>query len=170
MRPIGVVVLLVLVALVQVTVAPLFPLRGALPDVPLVALALLAALAGPMPVMIGLPLLAVCLGFVSDRSPALLLLAYLPLLPLASALGQAALPPSRYARLVVAGAGTGLWARTVLAAGAIAQGADFAAGGLLSQLLLPGLVLDLSLLALTCLAMRALGWEVQELSLQRRGY
>ena len=170
MKPIGLVALLVFVALAQVTVAPLFPVRGALPDFALIALALLAAWAGPTPVMVGLPLLALSLGFVSDRSAALLLLAYIPLLPLASALGQSGLPLNRYVRLVLAGAATGAWARSMLAAGAIAQGADFATGVILRDLLVPGLALDLSLLALTCLSMRAFGWEVQELSLQRRSY
>jgi len=161
---------LLLAALAQVTVASLFPWQAALPDLALLTLLLFAAFGGPVTVMVGLPLLALSLGFASDRAPALILLAYLPLLPMASSLERSALPLNRYATWLLAGVATGAWARVVLALGAIAQGASADLSAVVFRLVLPGLVLDGLLLSLVYLPARALGWEARGPSLQRAGW
>ncbi|MGI8926741.1 MAG: hypothetical protein ACR2HN_08880 [Tepidiformaceae bacterium] len=170
MKAVAVVVVLVFAALAQVTVASLFPWRGALPDLALMALVLFAAFRGPVPVMAGLPILALSLGFVSGRAPSLLLLAYLPLLPLAYALEEAAVPLNRYVRLLIAGCGTGAWARLVLALGVIAQGAPFDFSVLITDLIVPGLFLDAALLTVSYLPLRAVGCEPQGLALRGGRY
>ncbi len=158
---------LLLAALAQVTVASLFPWQAALPDLALLTLLLFAAFAGPATVMVGLPLLALSLGFASDRSPALILLAYLPLLPIAASLEQTALPLNRYTTWLLAGLATGAWARVVLALGAIAQGASADLSVVVFRLVLPGLVLDGLLLSMVYLPVRAFGWEARGPSLQQ---
>ncbi|MBI5948202.1 MAG: hypothetical protein HY875_08695 [Chloroflexi bacterium] len=158
---------LLLAALAQVTVASLFPWQAALPDLALLTLLLFAAFAGPATVMVGLPLLAISLGFASDRSPALILLAYLPLLPIASGLEQSAVPLNRYTTWLIAGLATGAWARLILAFGAIAQGASADLGSLAFRLVLPGLILDGLLLSMVYLPIRAFGWEGRGPSLQQ---
>lgn len=159
--------LVVLTALAQVSVAPLFPISAASPDYALVALVILTVFAGPTTVMVALPLMALFLGFASDRSPGLLLMAYLPLLPLALYLEDSRVPLNRYAEMAVAGMATGAWARLVLAFGAIAGGADPSFGAIVGQLVIPGLILDFALLTLVYAPFRLLGWTGRGMSLQR---
>lgn len=167
MKALGVCLLVVLTALAQVSVAPLFPLSAAIPDYALVTLVILTVFAGPATVMLALPLMALSLGFASDRSPGLLLLAYLPLLPLSLYVEEARVPLNRYAQMAVAGVATGAWARTLLALGAIVGGADPAFGALAGQLVIPGVFLDLALLTLVYVPLRLLGWTGRGMSLQR---
>lgn len=162
--------LVVLAALVQVTVAPLFPLRGAVADAGLVTLLALAAAMGPRVALWAVPLFALTLSWVTDRSPGLLLLAYLPLLPLAYFLEGVRLPMGRLSRALAAGAATGLWARGLLAGGAMAQGASFALSQLVTTVLVPGLAFDLVLVAGLYLFLRLAGREPRSLSLARTGW
>ena len=167
MKAVGVCLLVVVTALAQVSVAPLFPFSAAVPDYVLVVLVILTVFAGPTTVMLALPLMAICLGFASDRSPGLLLIAYLPLLPLALYGEETRVPLNRYAQIVLAGLATGAWARTLLAFGAIAGGAEPAFGAIVGQLVIPGLFLDFALLTLVYAPFRLLGWSGRGMSLQR---
>lgn len=167
MKAVGVVLLVVLVSLAQVSVAPLFPVSAAIPDWALVTLVMLAVFAGPNTVMLALPLMAICVGFDSDREPGLLLMAYLPLLPLALFIEESRLPVNRYAQMTLAGVATGIWARTILALGAIAGGAEPAIGTLAFGLLVPGLLVDFVLLTVVYTPFRVFGWSGRGMSLQR---
>ena len=167
MKALGVVLLVIVAALAQVSVAPLFPVSAAVPDYALVTLVILTVFAGPATVMLALPLMAICLGFASDRSPGLLLMAYLPLLPVALYVQDSRLPLNRYAEMTVAGVATGVWARTLLAFGAIAGGANPSFGAIIGQLVIPGLFLDFALLTLVYAPFRLLGWSGRGMSLQR---
>lgn len=170
MRALAIFVLIVTVALAQVTVAPLFPIAAAVPDLALITLLLLAVFAGPKTVMVAMPLLAIFLGFASERAPGLLVLAYLPSLPLAYMLEEASLPINRFFRLLVVCGVTGLWVRSIMAMSSIAQGADFAVADLISDLLVPGLFLDLALLTIAYLPFRLIGLTSRGMTLQRGGY
>lgn len=167
MRQLSIVVLVVITAVTQVSVAPLFPVSAAVPDIALVTLVILTVFAGPTTVMFGLPLMAICVGFDSDRQPGLLLMAYLPLLPLALFLEESRIPLNRYAQMALAGMATGAWARSVLAFGAIAGGADPAFGAIIGQLVIPGLFLDFALLTVVYAPVRLLGWTGRGMTLQR---
>ncbi|MFN0148044.1 MAG: hypothetical protein ACKVT1_16185 [Dehalococcoidia bacterium] len=162
-------VTVLLAALVQVTVVPLFPLGGAVADAALLTLAGVALFMGPHAAMIALPALCLFLGFASDRSPGLLLIAYLPLLPLAGAVEEARLPANRFVRLLLAVVVAGVWARVVLSGSAFVQGAAFAPGPLLTDVVIPGLVLDAILLSLLYLPPRLAGWSPESLTLRRMG-
>jgi hypothetical protein len=169
-KAILVLLLIVATAMVQVTVAPLFPISGAVPDFALVLLVTLAVFAGPRAAMLAIPFTAIFVGFATDRAPGLLIIAYLPLLPLALGLQEWRVPLNQYMRVLAAGGGTGLWIRVVLALAAIAQGADVAAGALVFQVLLPGLFLDLALLTIAYAPFRLIGWSGRGMNLQRGGF
>jgi hypothetical protein len=154
-------------AVMQVAVSPLFPVSAAVPDVALVTLVMLAVFAGPTTVMAGLPLMALFIGFDSGRQPGLVLMAYLPLLPIALFLEESRVPLNRFLQMSLAGVVTGAWARTMMAFGAIAGGAEPALGVLGGQLVLPGMVLDFALLALVYAPVRLLGWSGRGMRLQR---
>jgi len=162
--------LLVTVTVADVTVAPLFPIRGASPDFALVTLMMLAVFSGPRTVMVALPVLSVLLGFSTDRAPGLLLLGYLPLLPLAAYLDRGPLPLNRYAQVLAVGVATGLWARLLLAFGAIAQGADLQISALLADVLVPGFFLDVGLITIVYFPFRLVGWSPRQMTLQRGGF
>jgi hypothetical protein len=166
----GIGLLVLLAVLGQVTVASLFPIAGAVADFPLVTLLLLSVFAGPRPVLIALPIAAVMLGFASDRAPGLLLLAYLPLPPLAYLLDESPLPLNHYGRTALTCLGVGLWLRLVLALGAVAQGADMAVGVLVRDVMLPGAFLDLALLSVAYIPCRFIGWSGRGMTLQRSGW
>lgn len=170
MKALLVVTLAVVVAIGQVTVAPLFPMGAATFDFALLTLALFMVFAGPRTVMVAVPLTALLLGFTSGHSPALLLLAYLPLLPASAYVAGLQLPLSRYAQLLLVGTATGMFARLVLSLAAMAQGADFDLSGLAWQVLVPGLFLDACLLTIAYFPLRIVGWEPQRISLQRGGF
>lgn len=158
-----------LAVLGQVTVAPLFPVSAALPDFVLVALTLVLVYRGPRVAMVALPLAAIWLAFASNRAPGLLVLAYLPLLPLCVVAEQVSVPLNRSAHVLAAAALTGLWARLVLAISAMLQGADPAITAVIGRLLLPGLLLDLALVALLYFPLRLL-LAVRPLTLQRSAW
>ncbi len=161
---------LVLVALLQVTAAPLFPLAGATVDFGLLFLGGVAVFLGPRWAMVCLPILALLMGFLMSHEPATFILAYLPLLPLAAWLSVAGTPLNRFWQTVAAVGVTGLWARSLLAAGAMASGADTDLVGLLTRVLIPGLLLDLVSVSLAYISCRIVGWEPQRISLQAPGY
>lgn len=161
---------IVAAALFQVSVAPLFPVGGAIADVTLLALFALAFTAGPRRTMIAMPLLALFVAFTSNRAPGLLIVAYLPLLPLAYLFEGGHLPLSRYLRILAAILLAGLWARTVLSTGAFIEGAPFAPGALIGDVLVPGLLLDAVFATMVYLPFRALGWTNRPLTLQRTGW
>jgi hypothetical protein len=163
-------VVLLLAVLLQVTVAPLFPVAGAVPDLTLLMLATVTVFLGPRWGMVCLPIVAVLLGFLTSHEPSVFILAYLPLLPLAAWMSGSGMPPTRFMQAIAAGALTGVWARTLLAAGAMASGADADIPGLIAVVLIPGLVLDLALLALAYAGCRVIGWEPQRASLRPQGY
>ena len=77
------------------------------------ALVMVVAFGGPRAAMVAVPVVALSFAFASNRSAALVLLAYLPLLPLAFVLEEGGLPLNRFAQTLVAGVATGLWARLV---------------------------------------------------------
>jgi len=162
--------LMVLVPLAQVAIAPFFPIAGANFDFALVTLALLMVFAGPHVFMVALPTTALLLGFVSDHSPALLLVAYLPLLPLAAYVADLRVPLNRYAQTLLAGLATGMFARLLLSVAAVVQGADFGLSYTLGQILLPGAFLDFVFLTILYFPLRFVGWVPQSTSLQRGGY
>ena len=170
MNAILVIVLSGFAALAQVTIAPLFPLDAAVADVGLLALVLLSLLAGPKSAMVGLPLLALLTGFTSDRSPGLLILCYLPYLPVAYAFSQAQVPLPRFARIAVAALATGAWARALLGIVTFLQGAPFAPGELFAAIIIPGLALDALLVALLYVPCRLAGRTGGSLSLRRTGW
>lgn len=161
---------LLLAAIAQVTVAPLFPVAGAVPEIVLLALVLLAAFSSPSPVMVFTPIVAIGLAFLADRSPGLVLLAYLPLLPLGFALEESPVPLNHYVRTLAMMAVTGLWLRTLLALGAMASGATPAFSLLVSDVLLPGMFLDAALLTVVYIPMRLIGWSGRGMTLQRSRY
>ncbi|MGE5594837.1 MAG: hypothetical protein ACM3S1_02240 [Hyphomicrobiales bacterium] len=152
------------------TVSPLFPIRGAVPDLMLCVLVATAVYAGPRPAMAAIPAGAILLGFSSDRAPGLLLIGYMPLVPAAFMLEEARLPLNRFLQTLIVGAGTGLWARLMLSCGAFAEGAAFSLSGLLFAVLVPGLILDILLVTFVYLPFRLLGWTARPMTLQRSGY
>jgi len=158
---------LFLAAIAQVTVAPLFPIQGAVPDFVLVTLITFATWAGPRTAMVSLPIVAVFLGFAGNREPGLLILAYLPLLPLGLFIDEANLPFSRFVQVLLTAAGTGLWARLVMSAGAFIGGAEVSLSGLLFLVLVPGLFLDILLVTFAYLPFRLMGKQARPMTLQR---
>lgn len=165
-----VLLLAVTAAVAQVSVAPLFPVSAATFDFTLASSALLLVFSGPRVAMFALPLTAILLGFVTDRSPALLLVGYLPLLPVAAVLADLHVPINRYAQLLVAGLSTGLFVRLLLALAAVAHGAAFPPGVVVWQLFLPGLLLDFLLLTIVYFPLRFVGWDPKSMTLRRSGF
>lgn len=170
MRGAGLFALLWLAVLAQVTVAPLFPLGGAVVDPVLLLLCLVAALGGPVPVMVLTPLGAVMAGMLSDRDAGLLLLAWLPVLPLGALLEDAPLPLSHAVKTYLLVIVAGIVARVVLAAGAMLGGAPVAFGATVTDVLLPGIMLDMVALTMCYLPLRAAGRRGAGMRLRRRGY
>ena len=161
-------VVLLLAGLLQVTAAPLFPLGGAISDIGLISLTIIAVFLGPRWAMVCLPLLALLLGALTSHQPATFILAYLPLLPLAAWLSGS--PLNRFTQTLVTGLATGLWARSLVATATMLTGAEADIAGLVSFVLLPGLVFDFALLTSAYAVCRVIGWEPQSLSLRGRGY
>ena len=162
---------LLLTALAQVTVAPLFPVSGAVVELPLIVLLLLAVFVGPTAVMFGLPVLALCLSFAANIEFEWLLLASLPILPIASWLERPwALLLNRYMQTLSIALAVGIWARALLATVAMASGADLAIALVVTDVILPGMLLDGALLSFAYLACRSVGWEARSMELQRAGF
>lgn len=170
MKAIAVLVAIILACAAQVTVAPLFPLLSAEASLLVVTLAILLVFAGPRTALIATPLMAVFLGFASDRAPALLLLSLVPLPPLAYWLSESQLPMSRGVQLFVVVAIVGAWSRALLAMSAVMQGADPEIGALITRFVLPGIVIDGLFFTLAYLPCRLLGLEARSLSPYRERY
>lgn len=162
--------LVVMAGVSQVTLASLFPLRGAVLECGLIAVVLLALTAGPRAAMVALPFTALAVGFAGDRAPGLLLLAYLPVLPLAAFVEEARPPFARYLQVLGVVVACGLWARGILALGPIAQGADLSLLALIRDLLLPGVLLDLLAFTAVYLPIRMLGRGANTFTLERERY
>ena len=171
MRAAIIAVILLFTALAQVTVAPLFPVSGAVVELPIIALLLIAVFVGPTVVMYGLPVLALFVSFAANLEFAWLVIAYLPLLPAAGWLArQHALPLGRYPQTLALAVAAGVWARSLLAVVAMVSGADPAVIFLVTDVILPGILLDAALLSFAYLACRSVGWEARSMELQRIGF
>lgn len=157
-------------AVFQVTVAPLFPVSAAGPDFVLITLVVIAAFGNPRRAMVCVPVAAIAYGFLSDRSPALLLLAYLPLLPVGLYLEEARVPLNHYARTLLATVATGFWMRTLLMLGPVLAGANAGVWNATAQVLIPGLFLDFALLTVVYVPLRLIGWSGEGMSLHRGTY
>jgi hypothetical protein len=164
------VVLVVMASVAQVTIAPLFPLRGAAFEFGLLTVVLLALTAGPRAGMLAVPFCAVAVGFASDRAPGLLLLAYLPIMPLGVLMEEARLPFPRYLQLLVLVVLCGTWARSLLAASAVIQGADFAVTPFVRELWAPGMVLDALAFTAMYLPIRMIGRGADTFTLRQGRY
>lgn len=167
MKGVAAVAAVLLAAIWQVTVAPLFPLSTAVPDLVLLTLVLVTAFGTPRRGMVCVPVAALAYGFLSDRAPGLMVLAYLPLLPLGMYLEEAKLPLNHYARTLFALVATGAWARLLMILGTLVGGADASIGPVIGQVLVPGAFLDLALLTLVYLPLRLVGWSGEGMSLRR---
>ena len=154
----------------QVTGAPLFPVAGVTFDFVLLALVVIAAFGSPQRAMLCVPVAALAYGFLSGREPGLLVLCYLPLLPLGFYLEEARVPLNHYARTLGAFMATGVWVRLLLVLGAVVGGADAGPGQVVADVLLPGLFVDFALLSVVYVPLRLLGWSGQGMSLSRGGY
>jgi len=170
MKAIAAVGLTIFAAICQVTVAPLFPVGSVVFDFVLLSLVLVAAFGSPQRAMLCVPVAALAYGFLSNREPGLLVLAYLPLLPLGLYLEEARVPLNHYARTTFAFMATGAWVRSLLVLGAIVGGAEAGPGVVLTQVVLPGLLVDFALLSVAYVPLRLLGWSGQGMSLSRGTY
>jgi len=164
------VVIVFLAAAGQVTVAPLFPLGAAIADYGLIAAAAVALVAGPRAAMVAIPFLALFRSFLGNDAPALMLLAYVPLLPLAFLADEAPLPLTRYLRLGLVVIAGGLWIRGLQAAVAFLTGADFAPRALIVDLLVPGIVFDAVLFSMLYGLLKLAKLADRPLTLERRGW
>ncbi len=164
------VVAVLFAAVAQVTIAPLFPIDAAIAELPLLTLAVIALLSGPRNAMVAMPLAAIFTGFTTDRAPGLLLIGYVPLLPLAFLLEQAELPLGRFPRALGAVLACGVWLRAILGLSAMSQGAPFAVAPLVRDIILPGMVFDAVLLGIAYLPLKLTGWSPRSVSLRRAGW
>ena len=170
MKMFSAIVATVFAAIWQVTVAPLFPAWGVTFDFLLLTLVVMTAFGSPQRAMVCIPVAAVASGFLANREPGLILLAYLPLLPLGFYLEGARVPLNHYARTALVLAATGAWARLLFVLASVVGGADATPGLVLVQVILPGAFLDLALLSMVYVPLRLLGWSGQGMSLSRGGY
>ena len=164
------VLFVLLVAIAQVTVAPLFPLGAAVADYGLIAVAAVALVAGPRAAIVAIPLLALFRSFLGNDAPALMLLAYVPLLPVAFLADEAQLPLTRYLRLGLVVLAGGLWIRGLQAGAALVTGAEFVPRVLVLDLLLPGMVFDAALFSLLFGLLKLAKIANRPLTLERRGW
>ena len=160
----------VFAAICQVTVAPLFAVCGTAPDLVLLTLVLVTVFGSPRRTMVCIPVAALSFGFLADRAPALLILGYLPLLPLAYYLEDARVPLNHYARALVVMLVTGGVVRSLFVTSAVVGGAEAPLGAVLGQVLIPGLLVDFALLSAVYIPLRLIGWSGQGMSLSRGTY
>lgn len=166
MRAAATALAVIFAALAQVTIAPLFPIRGAVPDFVLTTMVVVAVYAGPRAAMVALPFAALFTAFTTDRGAGLLIVAYLPLAPLAFLLAEANLPLTRFMQTLAVSAATGLWARAILSSAVLLQGAAFSPRDVFFIVLLPGVVLDLILVAMVYAPFRLARLNPQPATLQ----
>ena len=160
------------VVIFQVTVSPLFPFSIAQFDIPLVFVAWTTLFRGPKTAMWVVPVAAILLGMLTFRSPALFLLALLPVVPMIaiSGVSYTNFLLGNYWRSLLVVMVAGAWARTLFALAAIAQGADPAFGTLVGSIIIPGIFLDGTLLTLAFAPSRLIGLDVANMALTRGGY
>lgn len=165
-------VALIATAILQATVSPLFPLFNAQADFGLLLLAWLCVFRGPRTVMWAIPFMALFSGFLIDRSPGLLIIGYLPLVPM-----MAAMRPrdtnvifGSYWRVALTVALTGGFLRTLLALTTMLQGGEIAVLTLIFGIVIPGFILDAALLTVAYLPARLIGWNISSMSLSKGGY
>lgn len=170
MRALLLLPLLLATVLAQVAVAPFFPLAGAVVELPVVALLLLAAFAGPLAVMLALPVLVLFLGFAANVEFEWLVIAYLPLLPAAAWLQRQPLPQTPYTLVLAVTVAAAVWARAVFAAVAVTSGASPDLGAIVAEVLVPGTVLDAAVLSAGYALCRWIGWPARSLELERAGF
>ena len=170
MKGVLAVVATVVAAVWQVTVAPLFPVGGVTFDFLLLSLVVVAAFGAPRRALVCVPVAALAYGFLADRAPGLVLLAYLPMLPLGVYLEQSGVPLNHFAQTAVAMVATGAWVRLLLVLSAVLGGADGSAGVIFGDFILPGMFLDFALLSVVYVPLRLLGWSGQGMSLKRGSY
>lgn len=170
MRALFALLLVLMAGVAQVTVASLFPLRGAVVEFGLLTVVLVALVHGPRAAMVTLPFAALAVGFASNRAPALLILAYLPVLPVAAFVEEARFPVARYLQLLGTVAVCGIWARGILTLGPIAQGADLPLLAMLRDLIIPGIVLDFLAFTVIYVPIRMIGRGADTLTLERGRY
>jgi len=157
----------------QLSVAPLFPLSGAAPDLGLILFAALSWRLGVASLLPAVPAYAAFFALLAGRSPLLSFVAYAGA---ASAFLLAArpVPGSRRPAERVGGAAAlaalalaGLWSRATFAVGSILAGASAGPWTLLSELLLPGALLDLAFYFFLVLLPGLVGWLLRGIA--RRG-
>ncbi|WP_322796473.1 hypothetical protein [Tepidiforma sp.] len=170
MKGLALAALVVTAAVAQVTVAPLFPVRGAVPELVVLTLAMIGTFAGPRAAMVLTPAAALAAGFLSDRDAGLLLVAYLPLLPLGAWLEDAPLPLAAGVRSWLTVLGAGVAYRVVLAAAAMLTGARVMVGPLVWDVVFPGLLVDSLFFSLCYIPLRLVGWSGGGLKLSRGRY
>lgn len=161
---------LLLAVAMQTSVAPLFRAAGAEASIVLLFVLLVLIIEGPKPAMVAAPAAGVLYAFAAGLSPALVLVGTVPLVLVAAWLEDIRLPVARFALVAAVFVIAGLWLRLVLATGAIIQGSDAALWELVSRVLIPGALLDLSLLAVAYLPIRLVGFEPREMSLGASRY
>ena len=137
---------------------------------PVVALLLLAAFAGPLAVMLALPVLVLFLGFTANVEFEWLVIAYLPLLPAAAWLQRQPLPQTPYTLVLAVTVAAAVWARAVFAAVAVTSGASPDVGAIAAEVLIPGAVLDAAVLSAGYALCRWIGWPARSLELERAGF
>ena len=163
-----IVALLLVATSAQLSVSPLFPIGAAVPDIVLIVLVTVTFFAGPQAGMLAIPFAALSLGLQSGREPGLLLIGYLPLLPITVWLAGIPVPLTGLGRFVIAGAGTGVLCRIVLMLGSMFHGATASVTTVIFQLITPGAILDVTLLCMAYAVCRSIRWEPREMTLQRR--
>lgn len=163
---------LLLTAILQTSVAPLFPFSLAQADFALLFVAWIMFFRGPHTSMWVVPTLAVLLGFMTNHSPALFLLGFMPVVILASVLrvDGTNLLLGKYWRAAGIVVATGTWTRSLFALIAIVQGADPSIGVLIGSIIIPGIFLDWALLTLAFVPSRLIGLDVANTALSRGGY
>jgi hypothetical protein len=160
----------VFAAICQVTVAPLFPVAGVEVEFVLLTLICVAAFGSPQRAMVAIPVAALSYGFLADRAPGLLLLGYMPILPLMLYLEEAPIPLNHYAGTLLAMVSVGVWVRLLMVISALLAGATAGPGDVLRHALLPGVFLDFALLSIAYLPLRLLGWSGRGMALRRGTY
>lgn len=160
------------VVIFQVAVSPLFPLSIAQFDLPLVFAAWTTLFRGPRTGMWVVPVMALLLGMLTFRSPALFLLGLSPVVPLIalSGVSYSNFLLGNYWRALLVVCATGAWTRTLFALVAMGQGADAAIGILVAEIIIPGIFLDGALLTLAFAPSRLIGLDVANMALTRGGY
>jgi hypothetical protein len=163
-------VALFLAVAVQTAVAPLFRLGGAEASVVMLFVMVVLMLEGPRPAMVAAPIAALLYAFAAGITPALVLIGFVPLVMIGAWVEDLRWPVARFALVATTFLAATAILRLVLALGAVVQGADAAFWILFSRVLLPGMVIDLALLAVAYAPIRIGRIELREMSLATMRY